>query len=178
MKVYKIMIQGYDDTCGVMYAPSDWPYPIALDGEEVKNWQSLRLELKDGIYCPFHCCVGCANVINEEMKNLMEKYIDNETQVEFLPVKAHSDEYGEKQYYILHFLKIHDVIDTEHTVYSDINDKDSVIKLAFSCKKVKNLHLFNSRPLINDVYISEKLYKDISKHNLTKGISFQAIKCF
>ncbi len=43
MKFYKIIIQGYDDTCGVMYAPSDWPYPIALDGEEVKNWKSLRL---------------------------------------------------------------------------------------------------------------------------------------
>ena len=38
----------------------------------------------------------------------MAKYIDDETQVEFLPVKAHSEEYGEKQYYILHFLKIHD----------------------------------------------------------------------
>ena len=100
------MIQGYDDTCGVMYAPSDWPYPIAIDGEEVKNWNSLRLELKDGMYCPFHCCVGCANVIDENMKNLMEKYINDETQVEFLPVKAHSDEYGEKQYFILHFLKI------------------------------------------------------------------------
>lgn len=172
------MIQGYDDECGVMYAPNDWPYPIALDGEEVKNYESLRLELKDGIYCSFHNCVGCANVIDEELKDLMEKYVDDETQVEFLPVKAYSAEYGEKQYYILHFLKIHDVIDVEHTVYSDINDKSSVIKPAFSCEKVKNLHLFNSCPLVNDVYVSEKLYKAMKKNHLTKGISFLRIKCF
>ena len=84
----------------------------------ISIFRSLRLELKDGIYCPFHSCVGCANVIDENMKNLMEKYINDETQVEFLPVKAHSEEYGEKQYFILHFLKVHDVIDTEHTVYA------------------------------------------------------------
>lgn len=172
------MIQGYDDEYGVMYAPSDWPYPIALDGEEVKNWESLRLELKDGIYCPFHKCVGCANVIDEDMKTLMEQYVDDETMVEFLPVKAHSEKYGEKQYYILHFLEIHDVIDTEHTVYSNNNDKNSIIKPTFSCENVGNLHLFNAQPLVNDIYVSEKLYKEIKKNNLTKGISFRPIKCF
>lgn len=177
MKFYKIMLQGYDDTCGVMYAPSDWPTPVASDGKEVKNWQSLRLEHKDGVYCPFHNCVGTANVIDEEMKKVMEQYVNDETQVEFLPVMAHSEEYGDKQYYILHFLKIHDVIDTEHSVYADINDKDSLIKPVFCCEKVKNLHLFNSRPYVNDVYISEKLYKDISKHGLKKGISFAHISC-
>ena len=177
MKCYRIITQGYDDECGVMYGPSDWPTPIALDGKEVKNWKSLSFELKDGIYCPFHHCVGTVNIVDEDMKGIMEKYVDEDTQVEFLPVKAHSSEYGDKQYYILHFLKIHDVIDEEHTVYFDRDDKDSIIKVAFSCKKVKNLHLFNAQP-VNDVYVSEKLYKEIKKNHLGKGISWWAIHCY
>ena len=46
MKCYKIRIQGYDDECGVIYAPQDWSYPIAEDGKDVNNWQSLKLELR------------------------------------------------------------------------------------------------------------------------------------
>ena len=46
MKCYKIIIQGYDDECGVIYAPQDWSYPIAEDGKDVNNWQSLKLELR------------------------------------------------------------------------------------------------------------------------------------
>ena len=46
MNCNKIIIQGYDDECGVIYAPQDWSYPIAEDGKDVNNWQSLKLELR------------------------------------------------------------------------------------------------------------------------------------
>lgn len=171
-------MNGYDEEGGVVYGPKERLKSIALDGEVVDSLETLRLELKDGKYCSFHSCVGNANIVDEEMKILLEKYIDSETDVEFLPVMVHSEEYGDKQYYILHFLKIHDVIDEEHSVYYDRNDKDSLIKPAFSIAKVKGHHLFNSRPYINDVNVSEQLYKEIKKNKLNLGISFQTIRCF
>lgn len=48
---------------GVSYAPPEWPRPIAIDGEEFKNWQSLVVELKDGPYRNFNICVGNANIV-------------------------------------------------------------------------------------------------------------------
>jgi hypothetical protein len=175
MKCYKIIIQGYDDECGVIYAPQDWGYPIAEDGKEVNNWQSLKLELRDGIYCHYHMCIGGANLVDDEMKRLFEQYITEDTQIEFLPVQVYSEIYGEKRYYILHFKKIHDVLDLEHTVYS--YNRRSIIKPVFNISKVRGMHLFNSRPAISDVNVSEMLYKAIKKNNLAKGIQFQPIKC-
>ena len=176
MNCFKILLNGYDEVGGMVYG--NRPSPIASDGEEIKDWQSLRFELRDGMYCHFHDCVGTVNIVDDELKTLFEKYIDSETDVEFLPVMVHSEEYGDKQYYILHFLKIHDVIDEEHSVYYDRNDKSTLIKPAFSIAKVKGHHLFNSRPSINDVNVSEQLYKEIKKNKLNLGISFQTIRCF
>ena len=55
IKYYRIIIKGNDKIGGVLYAPDNWPYPIARDGEEVKNWESLTVELKDGSYDLFTC---------------------------------------------------------------------------------------------------------------------------
>ena len=178
MNCFKILLNSYDEVGGMVYGPENRDYPIATDGEEVNDWMTLSLYLKDGKYCSFHRCVGGGNLVDEELKTLFEKYIDSETDVEFLPVMVHSEEYGDKQYYILHFLKIHDVIDEEHSVYYDRNDKSTLIKPAFSIAKVKGHHLFNSRPYINDVNVSEQLYKEIKKNKLNLGISFQTIRCF
>ena len=102
-KYYKFIVIGNDKIGGVLYAPSNWPYPIAKDGEEIKNWESLVVELKDGSYRPFHMCVGGANLVNKELKTLIESYTTPESEIEFLPIKAISKEYGNKTYYIIHF---------------------------------------------------------------------------
>ena len=137
-KYYKFIVIGNDKIGGVLYAPSNWPYPIAKDGEEIKNWESLVVELQDGTYRPFI-----------------------------------SKEYGNKTYYIIHFKKIHDVIDKENTIY--VKGTDSIIKLRVDYKKVKDLHIFNSQPNINDIIVSETLYKAIKKQKLNLGLDFMPI---
>lgn len=87
----------------------------------------------------------------------------------------HSKEYGDRQYYIVHFTKIYDVIDKEHTVYGP---GDSIIKVCLDYNKVKNLHVFNSQPIISDINISAKVYKEIKKRKLGFGTSFIRIGCF
>lgn len=113
---YKIIVNGYSST-GVIYAPKEWPSPIAEDAQPVKNWQSLVLELKDGPYCHFHKVVGWANVVSKEFKDLLLSFVGENDYLEFFPVKIVSKQYGDKEYYIMHFTKIFDVIDKENTVY-------------------------------------------------------------
>ena len=100
IKYYKIIVKGNDKIGGVLYAPDNWPYPIAKDGEEVKNWNTLIVKLRDGEYRPFHLCIGGANLVNQEMKELFETYIKNNDDIEFLPVKTVSEIYGDRIYYI------------------------------------------------------------------------------
>ena len=166
LKFYKFIPKGNDKAGGVLYAPSDWPYPIARDGEEVKNWKSLIVELKYGEYCPYHMCIGGANMVSEELKNLLESFIqpDNDD-IEFLPIKARSKEYGNRIYYILHFKKIFDVIDKENTVY--VPGTDSIIKVRVDYNKVKELKIINSQSVINDIIVSKEVYKAIKKTSST-----------
>ena len=176
LKFYKFIPKGNDKAGGVLYAPSDWPYPIARDGEEVKNWKSLIVELKYGEYCPYHMCIGGANMVSEELKNVLESFIQpNNDDVEFLPIKARSKEYGNRIYYILHFKKIFDVIDKENTVY--VPGTDSIIKVRVDYKKVKELKIFNSQPVINDIIVSKEVYKAIKKNKLDLGLEFMPIYC-
>lgn len=58
MTYYKLIVKGNDKAGGVLYSPADWPYPIARDGYDVKNWESLIVELKECKYRPFHLCIG------------------------------------------------------------------------------------------------------------------------
>ena len=74
-KFYRFIVKGNDKKGGVLYSPKSWPYPIAVDGQEVKNWESLVVELKDGIYRPFQLCVGGANMVNQDLKDLLQSFI-------------------------------------------------------------------------------------------------------
>lgn len=175
IKYYKFIVNGNDKVGGVLYAPQKWPYPIARDGEEVKNWQSLTVELKDGKYRPFHLCVGGANMVNEELKDLLQTFISNDDDIEFLPVMATSDVYGCRRYYIMHFKKICDVIDTKNTIYVD--GTNTILKLKLDYSKVRHLNVFNSQPAINDVIVSDEVRKCIKKNKLDLGLNFMPVYC-
>lgn len=175
MRYYRIIEDGYDKKGGVMYTPSDRTFPIACDAKEVVDWQSLVVELKDGDYCHFCQCTGGANLVSKEFKDVLCKYIPDDYEVEFLPVKVKSKEYGDREYYILHFTKIFDVIDKDSTIYVD--GTDAIIKLALDYDKVKDLHLFNSQPSISDVIISDEIRRQLKKEKLDEGIEFVPITC-
>lgn len=169
-KFYKLIVKGNNKVGGVLYAPEKWPYPIASDGINVENWETLTVTLKDGEYRPFHLCVGGANMVSEEFKKIIEDNAGEDSDLEFLPVKAYSDKYGDRVYYIMHFKKIYDVIDPKNTVY--VEGTNSIIKLRLDFQKAKDLNVFNSQPIINDVIISDKIYKAIKKNKLDLGLEF------
>ena len=83
MKYYELMENGYDKNAGLLYAPAEWPCPIAQDAIEVENWQNLSVELRDGEYCAFLSCDAGANMVSEELKNLFLLFIDDKENIEF-----------------------------------------------------------------------------------------------
>lgn len=174
IKYYEIVVVG-NAKGGVLYAPPSWPFPIAHDGEEVHNWESLILTLQDGPYRNFNMCVGHANIVSEQMKEVLEKFLDSNSELEFLPVRVISKEYGDRIFYIMHFTKVYDVIDEKHTVY--VPGTDAIIKLRVDYNKVKDLNIFNSQPVINDVIISDKVRRELKRNKLDDGIEFLPIYC-
>lgn len=174
IKFYKIIIVG-NAKGGVLYAPPEWPIPIAFDGEEVQNWQSLVVRLQDGPYRNFNMCISHANLVSEQLKDTLEKTIGPHPDLEFLPIQANSEEYGNRTYYIMHFKKIFDVIDKENTIY--VPGTNSIIKLRLDYDKVKDLKIFNSQPYINDVILSDDVRKVIKRNHLDDGIEFMPVYC-
>lgn len=174
LKYYKIVVRG-NAIGGVLYAPSSWPRPIANDGEEVRNWQALIVELKDGPYRNFNMCVGCANIVSEAFKEVILEVVGENPDLEFLPIQVISKEYGNQTYYIMHFKKIFDVIDPLRTTF--VPNTDSIIKLCVDYEKVHGLKIFNSRPYINDVIVSDELRRAIKRKRLDDGIEFYPVYC-
>ena len=175
MKYFEIILDGYDKFGGVLYAPKEVKYGIVEDSEEVdKSVFNMTFTLKDGGYTHFLGSNIGAHFVSAELKQLIESYISDEYPLEFIPVQILSEIYGNKEYFIIHFTKIFDVIDPENTVY--IPDTNSIIKVCLSQAKVKDLHIFNTRPYVNYVIISEKLRKDMRKLKMNVGIEFTQLR--
>jgi len=174
-KFFKLIMDANDEIGGTLYAPKGTDTLLIKDVKEVIGWRNLVFTLNDGIYTPYHMAnIGC-NLISDELKSTIQEFIPENYPIEFLPIKALSEQYGEKQYHIMHFKIIFDVIDPINTVYVD--GTKSIIKLCLDYNKVKNLDIFNSQPSINDIIVSDRLRKAIKKRKLDFGIEFSKLRC-
>ena len=170
---YRLLMNGYEKEAGIISSPDRSACPDIRDGEDVVFDKNFVYELQNGKFCPFDYAPHMVRLVDEDLKELLESYAEKEW-VEFIPVMIHSKEYGDRQYYIVHFKKVYDVIDKENTVYGPFC---SIIKLRVDYAKVKDLHVFNSRPRINDLNVSTKVYKEIKKRKLNFGMTFGIIHC-
>jgi hypothetical protein len=177
MKYFEMMMDAYYEPGGVIYAPQGTPYPLARDVQKVIGYENLKFELRDGAYLHYRAVNAGANIVSKELKDLIMEYIPKDYPLEFLPITVHSDVYGNRQYFIMHFKVIFDVINKGKTIYAIPDDETSVIKLCLDCKKVEYINIFNSQPNINDVIVSDKLRKAIKTKGCDEGIHFQQINC-
>ena len=160
-KYYRIIMNAYERRIGTLYAPKGTDTRLISDAKPIPDWQDLG-----------------GNLVNEELKSIIEEFIIPDYPIEFLPVKAISEEYGEKQYYIMHFKIIFDVLDLDNSVYHYYEDGGkSIVKPCLDLMKVNDLDIFNSLPAINDIIVSDRLRKVIIKRNLNFGFVFSELKC-
>lgn len=169
---YSLMLNAYEDSAGNIDSP-DWDScPEILNGEDANIDGEFIYELVDGRYCHYHRAPHCVNIVDDVLKDLLEEYTEKEF-VEFIPVLVKSKEFGDRQYFIVHFKKTYDVIDFANS-YCD--PPGYVIRMCVDYEKVKNLHVFNYEQGYN-IIVSTKVYKEIKKRKLNFGLSFGIIRC-
>lgn len=164
---YEIIIKG-NHRSGVLYESPRCPEVRIDDAAEIQNWKDFEFELRDGCYCPYNMGPGCSRIVTKEFKDLLLTFVPPHFEMEFLPVKVLSKEYGDKECYILHFTKIFDVMDKEHTIYSG----NVILKIRLDYEKTKSLNMFNTQPFINDFIVSRTVRDAIKKEKLDFGIEF------
>ena len=169
---YSFIMNAYEKGAGDIGVQDSDSCPKVADGENVEICPEFSYELEDGEFCHYHLAPFCVNLVDEVLKNLLEEYAEKEF-VEFIPVLVKSKEYGDRQYYIVHFKKTYDVIDFANS-YCD--PPGCVIRMCVDYNKVKNLHVFNSAQSLN-IIVSTKVYKEIKKRKLNFGLSFGIIRC-
>lgn len=146
-----------------------------LSGNAVKDWDIPTINLEDGEYAHYFFGPGGNPVVSEELKELLEQYVEDFSIINFLPVNIVSNEYGDKIYYIVHFNRNMDVINEASTVY--VSSTGSIIKVSLDYNKVKNQDIINTSRLKNDLIISSRIKKEMVKKKLNSGIEFLPIYC-
>ncbi len=176
MKYFKIILDGNDKVGGILYAPIGINSGYISDSKKIpENVENLIFTLKNGSYTSYMGSNIGANLVNEDLKNLIEEFITNDYPIKFIPVTVCSDQHGNKQYFILYFDIIFDVINTSKTIYVD--GTSQIIKVCLDEYKVNGLNIFNSQPVINDVIVSDCLRKKIKKQKMDLGIEFSQLNC-
>lgn len=174
MKNFYKLIPDDNKEAGLLTEPQDWPVPIVQDGVPVKEWNpDYILTLSNGKYRPYDYCIGGAKMIDEDLKDLFQSYIGDDQNVEFLPVTANSNEYGNRKYYIVHFKQVYsDVIDKKHSRF--LNGR--VVTYGLTKEKVKDLKVFTVKG--NDILVCPEIAAEMKKRKLNFGIELFPIRCY
>ena len=175
-KYYRILLK--ESTTGLLYPIGKHDDIICADGKPVSNIDKLRFRLKDGEYGDYNSTVGSYIVVSSALKSVIEEYIPSGI-LEFHPVKAFSNEYGNRTLYLLHFNIIYDVIDEERSKYDFNRDgtKSLLVVPRFNIHKVNGLDIFNYAvcKYFTGISISERFKRRMESEGLAKGIEFSPV---
>jgi hypothetical protein len=169
-KIYRFLLKNIKGQ-GVLFAPKGTDNRFGVEVDPVVNWENIEFTLKGGIYLPFMNSNTTANFVNEELKNLIQKIVPVDYPLEFYPIQAKSEEYGDKIYYLIHFKIIFDVIDAENSVWV----VNSIAKPWIDYKKAENLDFFNSQARINGIIVSDQMKRLMQGKDLDIGIEFMQV---
>ena len=178
MRFYELMYSDFDKEGGYVATPKGTVHGLINDAEPPRNdYKDIYYSLVHGVYRDFMGVTSGGNIVSEELKNVIEQFIPSDYPIEFLPITIHSDLYGDRVYYFLHFTKIFDVINLEDCDCGGREKTmDNIIKTCLDAEKVEGLPIFNSRPYIGDVIISDDLKKAIKRRKLDKGASLLELR--
>lgn len=182
MEKFYSFIEGCCQKFGILHAFNEEVLPVIQNGEPFNTDCELEFYIEDGIPGNYHRCDVLRDkgahfellqyfIISSELKEIFEKYSSD---VEYIPVRIYTDKEKYVVYYILHFTKYFDVID-------DVNSdriNETITHLCVHYQKTLDLNLFWYPDYLGDVIISDKVYREIKKNKLTKGIDFRPVWCF
>ena len=149
---------------GVGFPEKEEDFDVPEDGI-ITNWNPILLNLKDGSFSDYQANSEACRLCSSKLRSIIDRNKSPQDQIQWLPMVV-KDEHGEeREYFILHFPVIYDVIDRENSTYFG---EDQLIKPVFSLRKIGRHKVFNYDSYnFFSFFISEDIRKDIEKEKCT-----------
>ena len=123
----------------------------------------LKSDTEENKFRPiYHCEYLACSIISKRFMEVIEPFIKENKDVEFVPVTLNSEKWGAKQYFIMHFRDCIDAINYNNSVIVNNPISYKMIKPALYNEKIKGLSLFfvNAK---NGTIVSEDIYNALKK---------------
>lgn len=164
MKKYFEVSFYQDFIYGVGVPENEGSFDVPHDGF-ITNWKPIVLKLEEGSFSDYQANSAARRLCSSKLKAIIDHYKSPQDEIQWLPMVV-KDEHGEeREYFILHFPVIYDVIDRENSTYFG---EDQLIKPVFSLRKIGRHKVFNYDSYnFFSFFISEDIRKDIEKEKCT-----------
>ena len=96
---------------GVGFPEKEEDFDVPEDGI-ITNWNPILLNLKDGSFSDYQANSEACRLCSSKLRSIIDRNKSPQDQIQWLPMVV-KDEHGEeREYFILHFPVIYDVIDS------------------------------------------------------------------
>lgn len=166
-KYYIITVNAYEKRCGFLEKYNTDPIRRTWNEGKINDWDPFTAKLVEGGHGDMYLWYGGDKVISKELKELFESFISDTDTVSFLPCNIKSEEYGDREYYVLHMNKSYDVADRKLSYLNRITG--DVIMPVLNLDLVKGLDVFE----LSDsgyIIVSPRVYRAMKKAKLKLGI--------
>ncbi len=165
---------------GMLFGPQNaghWPVKDTEPFDGTIDGKMLEVELRYGLHPNYVVSSDLVRIVSPEMKQLLEKYMTDETAVSFYPIKVISKELGDRIHYIMQFNKITEALNPECSIYASAGNVRLLTIPGLDKAKVEGLNFFNINYPTTELYISDEMRRAIIRHKLNKGITFMELPC-
>lgn len=178
-KYYKLFVDCYNKKSTCLFPNPPIEGELCEDGKNIsaKYLEGIRIDFPSGDdeanFLPMHSCLRInSGIVSQQFRDVVEPYITDPTAVEFVPVKVVHEKYGERTYYIMHFLRFEDAIDEANSKIMTYPDGTRTIMVP-SLKRsfIKTKHLF-CVDAVGSTIVSDTLKKALLKNGMKEGLSF------
>lgn len=172
LKYYKIGFpQNSIYGLGVPENKEDEWFQVPCDGK-ITDWKPITLKLKDGLFSDYQGSNPVCRLCSAKLRSIIDNLKSPTDEIQWLPMFV-KNEYGEeREYFILHFPVVYDVIDRNRSI---IVEPDHIVKPVFSLKKLGEHKVFNyySSNFIGFI-VSEDIKKEVEKEKCTNLVFSKA----
>ena len=74
-RYFRVMPNAYEEEGGIVISPDVNACPHVYDGEDVERGKVFVYELRDGKYCPYLMGPWAVNLVDENLKTLLDEYV-------------------------------------------------------------------------------------------------------
>lgn len=74
-RYFRVMPNAYEEEGGIVISPDVNSGPHVYDGEDAERGKVFVYELRDGKYCPYLMGPWAVNLVDENLKTLLDEYV-------------------------------------------------------------------------------------------------------